>query len=285
MGEGLAMVIRQPVNIENVDLPKTQTIVRRAGPVASSLVENVDLHAIPQVASARGPIASPKRAMLRAKASRSPAPRRLVAIGLAASLCAAAGAPSRAAAAGNEATAQFSDTLETETSEPLVSLYVTALEKNEFAIAWKVTRLPCRTTRYRFLATEASIDSTQTASSEARIQMFSAKLPHGTRCGLRLPPEAAHGPMKIAVSPVQANGSAGPPDLSYSDHRVSLESFSTCLTLSGLCPGRYLLTARFTSSSGQIVLTYGFTITHIKKSATGSTRSEDASKVQSCLIP
>jgi hypothetical protein len=141
-------------------------------------------------------------------------PALAVAVCLAASLYGAVGAPARAAAAGEEATAQFSDTLESDTREQLVSLYATELENNELTMAWKVTRLPCRMGSYRFLATEASIDSAQTDSSEARIQMFSVKLPRGMRCGLQLPLEAAHGSMTIAVAPVQANGSAGPPDLS-----------------------------------------------------------------------
>lgn len=203
----------------------------------------------------------------------------VVAVGLAASLCAADSAAALAAT-GSGATTQFADVLETDAREQLVSLHATELENSEVAMVWTVARLPCAKARYRFSATEASIDSAQTNSSEARIQLLSAHLPHGVHCGLELPADVSRGSMTIVVSPMQANGSAGPPFLSYSDRGVNIESFSACLTLSDICAGRYLLTALFISPSRRIMLVYDFTIAIAKSAA----QSAGAHKVQSCPI-
>jgi hypothetical protein len=222
--------------------------------------------------------------MPRAEVSHWPSPARLVAIGLVASLCAGALLP--VAAVAVTAIAQFSDTLESDTREQLVGLYSTEFESGEPAMVWQIARLPCKAAHDRFLATEASIDSAQTVSSEASIQMLSVKLPRGVRCGVKLPLEITRRSMTIAVAPVQANGSAGPPELSYSNSRVRLESFSACMTLSNLCPGRYLLTAQFISpsiSSRPVVLAYDFTIA--TEGATRGAQRAGARKIRLCPIP
>ncbi len=185
---------------------------------------------------------------------------------------------SSALAADPEAFAQYGNTLETLDGVKLASLYVTGLEDGnaegaESELTWTLARLPCPGRSYRFVSSDAAVDSSQVSRSEAQIKILAASLPRGIRCETRIPGGLAQGSTMVTVGPTQ-RGTAGSPSSEFSSDGTEIKSFSDCLLLSELCTGKFRFVAYFRSLAGELVIRYRFEVARVRSiSAAGSLAS------------
>lgn len=164
------------------------------------------------------------------------------------------------AAAAHEPVEQISETLETVAHRQLAGLYVTALEANDFELSWVVAMLPCPTQHFRLQTTTAQIASTLASTKEVEIAIVAARMPRGIHCGAVLPAAADEGSAIVTVSPAIAGKAIAAPMISYADAETKIESFSGCMTLAEICPGRYVLRAYLNAPRRRVSLEYVFTV-------------------------
>ncbi len=165
-----------------------------------------------------------------------------------------------ATAGAHEPVEQISETLETVAHRQLAGLYVTALEANDFELSWVVAMLPCPTQHFRLQTTTAQIASTPASTKKVEITIVAARLPRGIHCGAVLPAASDEGSAIVTVSPAIAGKAIAAPMISYADAETKIESFSACMTLAEVCPGRYVLRAYLNAPRRRVSLEYVFTV-------------------------
>jgi hypothetical protein len=192
--------------------------------------------------------------------------------------------PAMAAVAG-EPTAQYRETIQTTGQETLASLFATLQEGYSFDISWIVQRLPCPATFDRLSATEASIETSQARSVEAKVHLQWAHLPRGIHCGSQLPFTSGQGKVKVEIVSQPPTKETGPPLVNYESNDVLLDSASTCVRLSVICDGKYLLIATLETLHSHLTFVYAFSILDATSSEQASNAKSSTSRPQMLQCP